>query len=113
VNARSWKVLVAAWLLGLPVLALPAAGVAANRSEKAVELQMNMRKLWEDHITWTRLYIVSAAAGLGDADLTAQRLLKNQDEIGKAIEPFYGDKAAAGLTALLRQHIIGAAGLIS
>jgi hypothetical protein len=71
-----------------------------------------MRKLWEDHITWTRLYIVSAAAGLPDADQTAQRLLKNQAEIGDAIVPYYGASAGAGLTALLRNHILVAARLI-
>jgi hypothetical protein len=71
-----------------------------------------MRKLWEDHITWTRLYIVSAAAGLPDADQTAQRLLKNQAEIGDAIVPYYGASAGVGLTALLRNHILVAARLI-
>jgi hypothetical protein len=71
-----------------------------------------MRQLWEDHITWTRLYIVSAAAGLPDATPTAERLLKNQSDIGDAIKPFYGDAAGAGLAALLRGHILTAAKLI-
>jgi hypothetical protein len=47
-----------------------------------------MRKLWEDHITWTRLYIVSAEAGLPDTDATLQRLLQNQTDLGNAIKPF-------------------------
>lgn len=71
-----------------------------------------MRKLWEDHITWTRLYIVSAAADLPDKDLTAQRLLQNQVDIGNAIKPFYGDAAGEQLTALLKDHILIAAQLI-
>ena len=72
----------------------------------------DMRKLWEDHITWTRLYIVSALGGLPDKDATAQRLLQNQTDIGNAIKPFYGDAAGTKLTALLRDHILIAAELI-
>ena len=72
-----------------------------------------MRQLWEDHIVWTRLFIVSAAAGLPDADPVAQRLLKNQADIGDAIKPFYGDAGGARLTALLRDHILTAAKLIA
>jgi hypothetical protein len=71
-----------------------------------------MRQLWEDHITWTRVYIISAAAGLPDADQAAQRLLRNQADIGDAVKPFYGDAAGASLTALLRGHILTAAKLI-
>ena len=71
-----------------------------------------MRRLWEDHIVWTRLYIVSAAAGLPDADQAAQRLLRNQADIGDAIKPFYGDAAGTQLTALLRGHILTAATLV-
>lgn len=71
-----------------------------------------MRQLWEEHITWTRVYIISAAAGLPDADQAAQRLLRNQSDIGDAVKPFYGDAAGAGLTALLRGHILTAAKLI-
>lgn len=72
-----------------------------------------MRQLWEDHIAWTRLYIVSAAAGLPDADATAGRLLANQVDIGNAIRPFYGDAAGERLTALLREHILIAADLVT
>ena len=58
-----------------------------------------MRKLWEDHVTWTRLYLVSAIAGLPDTQPTAERLLRNQADIGNAVKPFYGDAAGAKLTA--------------
>jgi hypothetical protein len=72
----------------------------------------DMRQLWEDHITWTRLYIVSAIGGLPDKDATAQRLLQNQTDIGDAIKPFYGDAAGSRLTALLRDHILVATEVI-
>ena len=75
-----------------------------------------MRELWEDHITWTRLYIVSAATGpedLADIGPTTDRLLANQADIGDAIRPFYGDAAGDALTALLRDHILTAAEIIA
>jgi hypothetical protein len=71
-----------------------------------------MRKLWEDHITWTRLVIVSLANDLPDSGPTVQRLLQNQDDIGDAIKPFYGDAAGEQLSSLLRDHILIAAEII-
>jgi hypothetical protein len=71
-----------------------------------------MRKLWEDHVTWTRLYIVSAIAGLPDIQPTAERLLRNQTDIGDAVKPFYGEAAGDSLTALLRPHILIAAEVV-
>jgi hypothetical protein len=75
-----------------------------------------MRKLWEDHIVWTRQYIVSAATLPGDvADIgpTTDRLLANQVDIGNALKPFYGEAAGAQVTTLLRDHILTAAQLIA
>ena len=75
--------------------------------------QNAMRKLWEDHITWTRLYIVSAVGDLADANDTAGRLLQNQTDIGDAIKPYYGEEAGEQLEALLTDHILIAADLIT
>jgi hypothetical protein len=71
-----------------------------------------MRKLWEDHITWTRLAIVSFAHDLPDLPATQDRLLRNQADIGNAIKPFYGRAAGNQLTALLTEHITGAVALL-
>jgi hypothetical protein len=75
-----------------------------------------MRRLWEDHIIWTRQYIVSAAtmpADLADIGPTTDRLLANQADIGNALKPFYGEAAGNQVTALLRDHILTAAQLIA
>jgi len=64
-----------------------------------------MRDLWSDHIAYTRSFIVSASAGLADTSEVLQRLLRNQDEIGEAIKPYYGDPAGTQLASLLRSHI--------
>ena len=71
-----------------------------------------MRNLWVDHVAWTRLYIISVAGGLPDTKLTAERLLKNQQDIGDAVADFYGREAANQLTALLKDHILIAADLV-
>jgi hypothetical protein len=72
-----------------------------------------MRKLWEDHVTWTRLAIVSYISDLPDLQATEARLLANQVDIGNAIKPFYGKKAGAKLTSLLKAHILGAVDLMA
>ena len=86
---------------------------SASAAMSATDFRNAMRKLWEDHITWTRLYIISVAADLPDKDQTAQRLLQNQVDIGNAVKPFYGDQAGDQLAALLRDHILGAADLLA
>jgi len=75
-------------------------------TKSSVDLKMTMRKLWEDHITWTRNYIISALSDLKDAGKVAERLLRNQDDIGDTIKPIYGNEAGKKLAALLRDHIL-------
>ncbi len=77
-------------------------------SPKAAAFTRAMDKLWEDHITWTRMVIVDFAAGLPDLKQAEARLLRNQTDIGNAIRPYYGAHAGHKLTQLLRTHILEA-----
>jgi hypothetical protein len=110
--------LTAALALALAVTSTPAAdahsghGAAANKAA----FHDAMRMLWEDHIVWTRQFIVSAATesgNLADIGPTTDRLLENQSDIGDALKPFYGDVAGDQVTALLRDHILTAAELVA
>jgi len=80
---------------------------------KVTELRIALRDLWVDHVVWTRQYIVAAAEDAPDTVFAAQRLLKNQDDIGNAIKPFYGNEAGDKLTSLLKDHILIAVDLLN
>jgi len=96
---------------GLAVV-VPARTAEAKEKVEKQAFHDAMRKLWEDHITWTRLVIVSISNDLPDSGPTVQRLLQNQDDIGEAIKPFYGDEAGEQLSTLLRDHITIAAEIL-
>jgi len=63
-------------------------------------------------VIWTREYVVAAIKETPDKDAAAGRLLRNQEDIGDAVAPLYGDDAGKGLTDLLKQHILIAVDLI-
>jgi hypothetical protein len=86
---------------------------AAPLTQKQVALHDDMRRLWEDHITWTRLAIISLTTGSPDTDATVGRLLKNQTDIGNAVKPFYGEAAGNAVTEELRKHILIAAEVVA
>jgi hypothetical protein len=108
-------------------LVLAVSGASGARSETPVSvasthrpifpsqlaLHDQMRKLWEDHITWTRNVIISFGADLPDLDAALARLLQNQTDIGDAVKPYYGAAAGDQLTSLLREHILGAAKVLA
>jgi hypothetical protein len=89
-------------------------------SQSALVFHDAMRKLWEDHITYTRNVIISfelnepdAGTVLPDLPTVVNRLLRNQVDIGDAVKPFYGTAAGNQLTALLQEHIRGAANVLT
>jgi len=123
-SARSWSTLLIALLAAAIMLAV-AGGPAAfaggddrrdgkgSISKRELALRNDMRKLWEDHVTWTRLAIISLTTSAPDTQATVGRLLENQDDLGDAIKPFYGAAAGEELSRLLREHILIAADLIA
>jgi hypothetical protein len=78
----------------------------------SADLKQDMRKLWSDHVVWTRDYIVSAVGDQPDAQAAAGRLMKNQEDIGAAVAAYYGKPAGEKLTSLLKEHISIAVDLI-
>ena len=119
-NSKSSKCLVVLMILvGLTAFAAPSAATAQphampmQSSSKQAAFQDAMRKLWEDHIVWTRVFIISAVADLPDKAAATDRLLKNQADIGDAIKPYYGNAAGDKLTTLLKEHITTAAEVVT
>jgi hypothetical protein len=90
-------------------------GVAVQGGATASQMALReaMRKLWSDHVFWTREYVIAAIDGTSDAQAAAARLLRNQDDIGAAIAPYYGKPAGDKLASLLRQHILIAIDLVA
>ncbi|MBB6734641.1 acetylglutamate kinase [Cohnella zeiphila] len=78
----------------------------------AVALNQNLRKLWADHVYWTRLTVNSIAGKLPDEQATTARLLRNPDDFGAALAPLYGPAIAAAAASLLRDHLTIAADLV-
>jgi len=82
------------------------------KMSKSEQLRIAMHKLWEDHIVWTRNVILNIMDDLPGTDQAVNRLLQNQDDIGNAVKPFYGEAGGKELTRLLREHITIAADLL-
>jgi hypothetical protein len=82
-------------------------------NDSTFSLTRAMERLWTDHVIWTRQYVIAAVDERPEVETAAARLLKNQEDIGEAIIPFYGEDAGARLTDLLKQHILIAVDLVA
>lgn len=88
-------------------------GDATCLSPKMVQLKSEMQKAWIDHTIWTRSYIVSAMSERPDQKDVLDRLLQNQQDIGNAIKPYYGEAAGNQLADLLKEHILIAVKIVA
>lgn len=81
-------------------------------SEAEVQLMSTMRMLWEQHVMWTRLVILSIIAGSPDEDVNTKRLLQNPGDFAQALRPFYGEEKAREFKDLFTSHLVIAAELV-
>jgi len=68
-------------------------------------LNSAMRKLWTDHMQWTYATVDAFYNNPDALQAHLDRLLQNQEDIGAAIVPYYGQAAGDSLAALLTTHI--------
>ncbi|MFK4303106.1 MULTISPECIES: acetylglutamate kinase [unclassified Paenibacillus] len=81
-------------------------------SKAKVELKSFMRMLWEQHIAWTRMTILSLVFHLPDVNVVTARLLQNATDMGNSLRPLYGDHVAQTYGNLIREHLVLAADLV-
>lgn len=104
-------------------MACPVTGSITCRCDKETFNIMNekptlkdlLRKLFSDHVIYTKFYINSVISDLPDVSDVATRLFANQDEIGKNLGSLeiIGKDNGDKLAKLLREHIECAATIIN
>lgn len=82
-------------------------------SKTQATLNNQLRLLWEQHVVWTRLTIISMVFGLPDVELVTKRLLRNPKDFEALLKPLYGDRAASRFADLFTSHLVIAAELVS
>ena len=72
-----------------------------------------LRQLWEQHVYWTRFFIISTAADLGDLNAVTNRLLQNPKDFAHLFEKFFGVRDAQQFQALFTEHLMIASDLVN
>lgn len=81
-------------------------------TQREVELMRNERSLWEEHVAWTRMAIISIVFKLPDLNFVIARLLKNATDMGEMFRPLYGETASNTYATLIKEHLLTASDLV-
>lgn len=72
-----------------------------------------MRFVWEQHVYWTRMLLISIAERLKDENDTTERLLRNPRDIADIYAEYYGKETADAIAGLLTEHLMIGKSLIT
>lgn len=84
-----------------------------SMTDRQIGLSNELRRLWMEHVMWTRSFIISTAANLGDLQFVTNRLLRNPADFAEMLRPLYGDDIAMKFKNLLTQHLMIAGDLVN
>ena len=87
--------------------------VGSHPMPRDSQLSNTLRKLWMEHVMWTRSFIISTASNLGDLQYVSNRLLRNPFDFADVLRPFYGNETAMKFKILLTDHLLIAADLVN
>ena len=82
-------------------------------SKAEADFKAMNRLLWEEHVNWTRMTIISIVFNLPDLKYVQERLLRNATDMGNCLRPFYGDQIADRYAELIKEHLVLAAELVT
>lgn len=80
---------------------------------KRISITNTFRRLWFEHVVWTRSFLISTAANLGDLKFVTNRLLRNPVDFYDALKKYYGDDKAKKFQDLLTEHLTIAAKIVN
>ena len=78
-----------------------------------LQISNTIRRLWMEHVLWTRFFIVSTAFNLPDLSLVTERLLQNPVDFAGELQPLYGRQKAMQFQELFTDHLLIAAKLVN
>lgn len=81
--------------------------------DRIIILNNTLRKLWEQHIMWTRSFIISTVDNLGDIEFVTKRLLRNPSDFAAVLKNYYGSEKADKFQILLEEHLTIAGTLVN
>jgi hypothetical protein len=81
-------------------------------SQAEVQLMNAFRSIWQQHVEWARMTIISIAEKLPDEALVTKRFLRNATDMANLLKPFYGPETASQFEALIKDHFVIAAQLV-
>jgi hypothetical protein len=109
---KSKRLKVAIFVTILVAISVTILGIASGSKPEgkdkptAVAFHDTWRKLWEDHIIWTRMVIIGILNNVPCTDQAKERLLANCDDMENTLIPYYGVDAANELGNLIEEHLL-------
>jgi hypothetical protein len=91
----------------------PASRATDCMTARQLQVLNTVRRLWIEHVMWTRSFIVSTTFGTADLNDVTKRLLRNPADFAAVLKPFYGAQAATAFEKLFTAHLQIAAQLVN